>query len=59
MIMRERLERAESPCAHVTELVSRDHFCLALCSFQTALTSFGVYHQERGAIPLHDAVGIK
>ena len=31
--MRERSERLESPGIYVTELVSRGHFCLALCSF--------------------------
>ena len=31
--MRERSERVESPGTYVTELVSRGHFCLALCSF--------------------------
>ena len=31
--MRERPERVESPGTYVTELVSRNHFCSALCSF--------------------------
>ena len=31
--MRERSERVENPGTYVTELVSRGHFCLALCSF--------------------------
>ena len=29
--MRERSERVESPGTYITELVSRGHFCLALC----------------------------
>ena len=31
--MLERPERVESPGTYVIELVSRGHFCLALCSF--------------------------
>ena len=31
--MRERPKRVKSPGTYVTELVSRGHFCLALCSF--------------------------
>ena len=31
--MHKRPERVESPSTHVTELVSRCHFCLALCFF--------------------------
>ena len=31
--MHRRPERVESPGTYVIELVSRGHFCLALCSF--------------------------
>ena len=31
--MRERSERVVSPGTYVTESVSRDQFCLAMCSF--------------------------
>ena len=44
--MRERSERVKSPGTHVTEWVSRGHFCLALL-FRTALPCSGSYHMER------------
>ena len=51
--------RVESPSAHVTEWVSRGHFCLALIKFfRTALPCSHGYHLEREGMPLHDAVGI-
>ena len=55
--MRKRSERVESPGTHVTELVSRCHFCLAVF-FRTALPCCGGYYLEWGGMQLHDAVGI-
>ena len=55
--MRERPDSVESPGTYVTERVSSGHFCLAVF-FRTALPCSGVYHMERGGMPLHDVVGI-
>ena len=41
-----------------TEWASHGHFCLAQCSFWTALPCSGGYHMERGGMLLHDAVVI-
>ena len=54
--MRERYEGAESPGAHVDNLVSRGNFCLALCSIRPPSNALVDYHQERGGMPLRDTI---
>ena len=58
--MLKKSERLESPSTYiyVTELVSRGHICLALCSFGQPFRALVVITWSVGGGPLHDAVGI-
>ena len=51
--MLERKERVKSPGKHVTDRVSRGHFCLSRCSFGPLSCA---HLLERCGMPFHDAV---
>ena len=55
--MHERWERVESPGTYVTVSFTRP-FLLGRVFFRTAIPYSGGSHQEKGGMPLHDAVGI-
>ena len=57
--MHERQEREESSGEYVDDGVQRGHFGLALHSSQPPFHALVDYDQERGGMPLHDAVGVK
>ena len=54
--MRAGPETVESPGTYMNEF--HEPFLLGPVFFRTALPCSGVYHMERGVMPLHDAVGI-